>query len=556
MTRDIVRYSDAFTSLNSQIRQVTSSEQELSATRERLLLLSNQTRSDIDATVSLYSTLQRSTKDLGLESEQLAEITGTINNLFLSSGASAQESSNAIRQLSQGLAAGALRGDEFNSVSENAPRIMDALAQSLNKSRGELREFAATGGITSEILIRALADYSDEAETLAAQTGVTFEQMSTVVGNNTTNIIGNLDFIGQAANSVGQFFIDLTSGISENVNSINFVVNELQRNFELAFAGIGFAVDVMAEGIEFAISSPLDFAKAQLVDFLNFVAEFSDKIDALLPESSQLGFGDSLRGFSESLETSGIETYQSNVAQLKSEFDSLVESINRARDTAADDIIAEEIEKVGNVAKAQEDAITNSSESIAESLTKTIKVSDDFEKTQNEIANGASRIGTAFQTSGNGIIDTFGEAIQTLSDFGDEMSRITELQAELDAEKARGVDVTKEQAMLNEQLVSAQLSGIGSLLGASANLFDEQSKEREALHKAEIAFQAVEMAMTLQRSFAKGKEAIASAFAATFSIKLCCGCGNDRHHVVVIRWRLRGRCNRASSSSRYRNHPG
>ena len=107
LTRDIVRYSDAFTSLNSQIRQVTGSEKELSATRERLLLLSNQTRSDIDATVSLYSTLQRSTKDLGLESEQLAEITGTINNLFLSSGASAQESSNAIRQLSQGLPAGA-----------------------------------------------------------------------------------------------------------------------------------------------------------------------------------------------------------------------------------------------------------------------------------------------------------------------------------------------------------------------------------------------------------------------------------------------------------------
>ena len=97
---------------------------------------------------------------------------------------------------------------------------------------------------------------------------------------------------------------------------------------------------------------------------------------------------------------------------------------------------------------------------------------------------------------------------QTLSDFGDEMSRITELQAELDAEKARGVDVTKEQAMLNEQLVSAQLSGIGSLLGASANLFDEQSKEREALHKAEMVFSAIELAMNIKKAISNATVAV------------------------------------------------
>ena len=523
LTRDIVRYSDAFTSLESQIRQVTNSENELTQTRERLLSLSNETRSDLDATVKLYTTLQRSTKDLGLESEELAEITGTINNLFLSSGASAQDASNAIRQLSQGLAAGALRGDEFNSVSENAPRIMDALSQSLNKSRGELREFAATGGITSEILINALSDYSDEAENLASQTGTTFEQMSTVIGNNTTNIIGSLDFIGESANSVGQFFVDLTSDISENVNAVNFVINELQRNFELAFAGISLAVDVLGERIGFAISSPIHFIKMQLVDFLSFVADFADKIDSILPEDMQLGFGDSIRDFNSSLVTPEIELYQQRIKELTDNFESLTETINKSRDLSSTEIIDNQIKKTQDIFEEQEKESVKSSKVIKESQEEATKASDEFLELQKEIASGADRIGTAFQTTGNGIIDTFGEAITVLSDFGNEMSRITELQIKLDEEKAKGVDVTKEQAMLNEQMVSAQLSGIGSILGASANLFDEQSKEREALHRAEVAFAAVEIALAAQKAFANAQTAITSAFAAPFPLNFAAG---------------------------------
>lgn len=180
-------------------------------------------------------------------------------------------------------------------------------------------------------------------------------------------------------------------------------------------------------------------------------------------------------------------------------------------------IITEEeyIKLTGNLAdefKKQKDSITG-----------VTKEQQEFASLQNEIASGADRIGTAFQTTGNGIIDTFGEAITVLSDFGNEMSRITELQIKLDEEKAKGVDVTKEQAMLNEQMVSAQLSGIGSLLGASANLFDEQSKEREALHRAEVAFAAVEIALAAKKAFANAQTAITSAFSAPFPLNFAAG---------------------------------
>mgnify|MGYP000645726663 CR=1 FL=1 len=117
-------------------------------------------------------------------------ITKTLNNLFVSGGKPISEVNGAIRQLSQGLAAGALRGDEFNSVAEGAPKVMDALTKSLKMTRGELREFAATGGITAEILVDAVSQYSTEAQRLADATGTTFEQNMQNVNTNVTAYIG------------------------------------------------------------------------------------------------------------------------------------------------------------------------------------------------------------------------------------------------------------------------------------------------------------------------------------------------------------------------------
>src|SRR5690606_19600466 len=146
--------------------------------------ISRETNTALDSTVGLYSTIVRSTKEMALSSGDVAGVVKTVNQLFMASGASAQEAANAIRQMSQGLAAGALRGEEFNSVSENAPRIMDAIAAKLKMTRGELRAFAAEGGITSKILVESLQEYSDEAQRMADQTDRTFGQHMVNAGTN------------------------------------------------------------------------------------------------------------------------------------------------------------------------------------------------------------------------------------------------------------------------------------------------------------------------------------------------------------------------------------
>lgn len=204
LTREIVSISDEWSNLNSQIRQVTETEDELISVRERLFQVTQDTRSGLSNTVGLYAEITRGTQALAISEERVLGVTKTLNNLFVAGGKPISESAGAIRQLSQGLAAGALRGDEFNSVAEGAPRILDALSASLNMSRGELREFAATGGITTEVLVTALEDYSQTAQTLADQTEKTFAQSFQIATNNVTQFIGESEALNDTIGSLGE----------------------------------------------------------------------------------------------------------------------------------------------------------------------------------------------------------------------------------------------------------------------------------------------------------------------------------------------------------------
>lgn len=265
--RDVLQQADAWTGLTSQIRQVTDSTEELITRRQELIALSKETRSGLVETTKLYAELYRSTSNLGISENRLLGVTRTLNNLFVSGGRPISEVNGAIRQLSQGFAAGTLRGDEFNSVAENAPRVLDALTQHLNMTRGELREFAATGGITAEIMVAALEKYASQAQELADRTEMTFGQAMEVANTNILTFLGNLDSLNGAIGWLGETIIDVTdtmavfaasgqleasldllsskfSGITKDVKALRDLLGE-EPNFISAF--IDEALDVTSE---------------------------------------------------------------------------------------------------------------------------------------------------------------------------------------------------------------------------------------------------------------------------------------------------------------------
>jgi len=214
--REIADLADAYTSIQNRLKVVTDSTAELTSVQERLLEVANETRSDLSSTAGLFTVLARNTDQLGLSQERLIRITDIINKSFAASGASAESAAGAITQLSQGLAAGALRGEEFNSVSEGAPEIMRAIMKETGLAKSELRDFAATGGITAELLIRSLEGYGDTVDRIFAESTATISQSFTVARNNAIQFIGGLDKVQAASGLAGRGIV----GLSENLDKL------------------------------------------------------------------------------------------------------------------------------------------------------------------------------------------------------------------------------------------------------------------------------------------------------------------------------------------------
>src|SRR5690606_30480199 len=113
----------------SRLELVTKSEERYAAARDRSYEISQRTFTALESTATLYGRMQQATDTLGRSQADALRTTELINKTFQISGTEAATASAAIIQLSQGLSAGALRGDEFNSVMEGAPRLADALGE-------------------------------------------------------------------------------------------------------------------------------------------------------------------------------------------------------------------------------------------------------------------------------------------------------------------------------------------------------------------------------------------------------------------------------------------
>jgi lambda family phage tail tape measure protein len=191
--RQVVDLADSFTNLQNRLRVVTNSQAELARVTQAVLEVSNRSRSSFEATTELYSRLALSTRELGISSKELLEITESINKAIILSGASAKEANNGLIQLSQGLASGKLSGDELRSTLEQLPVVADVIAKRLGVTRGELRKLGSEGKITSDIIITAFQQSREEIEQKFAKTIPTLSQSFVVLRNNVLAFVGRLN---------------------------------------------------------------------------------------------------------------------------------------------------------------------------------------------------------------------------------------------------------------------------------------------------------------------------------------------------------------------------
>lgn len=171
----VSRAADAYNLMNARLRLATTSQEEFNVAQRELSRIAQETEAPVQSLVTLYGRISRPLREAGRSQQDILAVTEAVSTSFRVSGATAQEAENGVIQFAQALGAGALRGEEFNSVAEQAPRLMQALADGIGVPVGALKEMAAQGQLTAQVVTDALTGQLDtlrkEAETLPDTVG-------------------------------------------------------------------------------------------------------------------------------------------------------------------------------------------------------------------------------------------------------------------------------------------------------------------------------------------------------------------------------------------------
>lgn len=171
-----IKSLDELKNATGRLKLVTEDTKELIKAQQELFKISNNSRVSFTQSVDLYARLGRSLKDLSPSQDKMLQVTEAINKSLIVSGASATSAEAALTQLGQGLAAGALRGEELNSVMEQTPRLAEAIAKGMNVGLAGLRKLASEGKVTSEVVFNAILSQKEALAEEFAQMPLTVSQ--------------------------------------------------------------------------------------------------------------------------------------------------------------------------------------------------------------------------------------------------------------------------------------------------------------------------------------------------------------------------------------------
>ncbi len=225
---EIVRLADDFTVLNNRLKAVTNSEEEAASALQLVKQVAQDTRSDLASVASLFSDITIATEEMGLTQQQVAQVATTFSQALKVSGADAGAAAGAIRQFGQALASGVLRGDEFNSINEANSKFMGEFAKALGVTRGELRDMAKEGVLTSDVILQATTKMADEVEAAYNKTeqsiGDAFQQLR----NSVLGTVGELDEATGASDTLAEVISDLAVAIKNAGDNIDETIDVLK----------------------------------------------------------------------------------------------------------------------------------------------------------------------------------------------------------------------------------------------------------------------------------------------------------------------------------------
>ena len=216
IARDVAEVADEYQNLGARIKLVTGEGAAFDAAFAGVKEIALATNSELDGTATLFARIAQAGAEIGVSNEKALALTQTINQAIQLSGGSAEGAKAAIVQLVQGLQSGVLRGEEFNSVMEQSPRLARALADGLGVGIGELRKLAQQGKLTSETVIRSLQGQTDAVAAEFAKLPPTVGRAIQNLATNWTVYVGEVD----KATGASQAAANAINAVAENLDEI------------------------------------------------------------------------------------------------------------------------------------------------------------------------------------------------------------------------------------------------------------------------------------------------------------------------------------------------
>ena len=178
-----VDLSDSLVSMRARLDRMNDGLQTTQELETMIYQSAQRSRGSFTDTMGLVSQLGTMAGDAFSSSKEIVQFAEQLNKQLALSGASGSSAQAAILQLEQGLASGVLRGDELNSVMEQAPALAKSIADYMQVSVGQLRELGSQGQITADIVKNALFDAAQKTNAEFEKTPMTWAQVWTVASN-------------------------------------------------------------------------------------------------------------------------------------------------------------------------------------------------------------------------------------------------------------------------------------------------------------------------------------------------------------------------------------
>lgn len=157
----IINSIDEWKVIEGQVNNVTKSQQESKAVQKEIYEIASRTRQQYGSTAELFTSVARNAQELKKSTKDILLFTEDVSNAMLLGGGSAASQEAALVQLGQALGSGTLRGDELNSIMEQAPRLAKAIAEGMGTTIGQLRQMGQEGKLTAQDVFKAIRSQSD-----------------------------------------------------------------------------------------------------------------------------------------------------------------------------------------------------------------------------------------------------------------------------------------------------------------------------------------------------------------------------------------------------------